>query len=957
MKHRYPTTETSREKVRHVPHGPRRFRAHLARFIAVPEPTFAAFAALTALFAALVAVPSVSSAESRLVPPVERRLDELRQAGLPGDDPYYTNLPALPIAGLDDISWVTAFGPPTLENTVLTAVVRADSSLVVGGDFLEANDEPALHVAEWTGTKWEALGGGFDDSVYALVEWNGLLVAGGLFTASGADTTELSHVASWDGESWKPMGDGLDDPVLALDVVGNTLYAGGWFTRSGTTVLNHIARWEESTGSWQPLATGLTGGASPQVTALGEVGGQLVAGGRFSSSASGNVRNLAVWDGTAWAEFGGGCGERIYTLETVGDAVYAGGLFTEIGGVQAKYVAKWDGTSWEPLGTGTNAPVLTLSGSESALYAGGHFTMAGETTAISVAEYVDSTWNSLSSGMNGSATQLLMWNDDLVATGIFTQAGGANVSYVAALDENGWGPIGAALNGPVHALQVYGDELIVGGDFSRAGRKAQSIAAWDGQSWSPLGDGLEGTVRSLAVHGGDLYAGGQFALNDSTGSYLARWDDATETWVDFGNASDDVRDMLSWNGSLYIGGDFSNIGGVSVGRVARFDGEAFYPLGNGLTGPVHTLSNYEGELVAGGEFVRSLLDTLNYVGRFDGTAWRAFGDGVTGTVREIGRFTGDGQHGDLLVGGDFAGEGSGSPEFLATWKDSAWTPVSASIIGPSVETFYSTGPALYVGGEFSVPTAEGTASRIARSDGSFSWSTLGSGVNGRVRAFALYQDLLYVGGDFSAAGGKSSPYLARWGDVGPVPVLLSHLDARRRDEQVVIRWAVSDAVDHLGFRVYRDETSDGGLLTTDFLDSEDGSYEFVDEAAPSRELLYWIEEVSTEGHSLWFGPLSVNAAASASADTPTLRALGPLPFRDHTSFRLAGTSDGPVAVDVYDVRGRHVRTLWRGALPTEAVDLTWNGRSEAGREVGASLYFVRATASGWGRTLRVLRLD
>ncbi|MCB9466169.1 MAG: hypothetical protein H6682_20915 [Candidatus Eisenbacteria bacterium] len=912
------------------------------------------------LLAALAAAPGPCAAESRLVPPVERRLDELRQAGLPGDDPYYTSLPALPIAGLDDTSWIDAFGPPTLENSVLAAVVWADTSLVVGGDFLEANEAPALHVARWADTKWEPLGDGLDESVYTLVEWNGQLIAGGLFRSSGDGSTELNHVAAWNGSSWQAMGDGFDDPVLALTVVENTLYAGGWFIESGSTVVNHIARWDAGAETWQPLGTGLTGGASPHVTALGEVDGQLLVGGRFTSSANGSVRNLATWANDTWTEFGGGAGDRIYAFGTVGDALYAAGLFTEIGGVSAQYVAKWNDTAWEPLDSGTNEPVLCLTGDADTLYVGGHFTLAGDTTAISVAKYDGTAWSSVKSGMNGSVTQLLPWSDYLVAGGIFTQAGGGDVSFVAALDDNGWGPIGAALDGSVNALQVYGDKLVVGGTFSRAGRDAKSIAAWDGRSWTPFGDGLEGTVRSLCVHESSLYAGGDFALTDSTDSHLARWDSSAETWVDFGAASDDVRDMISWDGSLYIGGDFQTVGGLSVGRVAEFDGEAWYALGNGLNGPVYALSNYHGELVAGGEFTRSLLDTLNYVGHFDGTSWRAFDNGMTGPVREISRFTGDGAHGDLIVGGDFAAEADGDPEYLAAWDDSVWAAVSSSIVGPSIDALLSTGPSLYVGGEFAVPTSEGSATRIARSDGSFAWSRLGSGVNGKVRALALYDDLLYVAGDFSAAGGKSSPFLARWGDVGPVPVLLSHLDARREGPDVVLQWTVSDAIDHLGFRIYRGDTSEDGLVTDEFLHSEDGSYEFVDGSAPTYELLYWIEEVSLDGHSLWFGPLSVIATSgpgSGDGSTPSIRALGPLPFRDRTSFRLAASGSDEVAVDVYDVRGRHIRTLWRGVLPSGEVDVTWDGRTEAGRTVGASLYFVRATAPGWGRTLRVLRLE
>jgi hypothetical protein len=67
---------------------------------------------------------------------------------------------------------------------------------------------------------------------------------------------------------------------------------------------------------------------------------------------------------------------------------------------------------------------------------------------------------------------------------------------------------------------------------------------------------------------------------------------------------------------------------------------------------------------------------------------------------------------------------------------------------------------LLVGGDF---TAAGgfSADRIARWDGD-TWGVLGSGLNGRASASAVYLGALYVGGGFTSAGGKPSRYIARW---------------------------------------------------------------------------------------------------------------------------------------------------------------------------------------------------
>lgn len=905
----------------------------------------------------LLAPTPAEAAGSRLVPPVERRLDELRQAGLPGDDPVYATLPTQPIAGGDDVLWLPAFGPPVLDGSVLAAVSLPGDTLVVGGDFLRANDEPTLHVARWADFRWEPLGPGLDDAVYALAGWNGGIVAGGLFTMAGTDT--VLHVAHWDGAAWQPLGAGFDDAVLALEVVDGTLYASGWFERSGDAEILHVARWNEATEAWEPLGGGLFGGASPQVSALGTYDGQLLAGGRFERSGAGNARNLAIWDGSAWAEFGGGAGERIYTLEAVGDTLWAGGLFTEIGGVPARYVAAWDGTGWSAVDGGMNGSVLTLAPHAGALYAGGLFTAAGDTTAISVARLDPDGWTSVGTGMNGGVTQLLSWDESLFAGGIFTSAGGADVSYAAALGADGWGPLGAALDGPVHALAGFDDRLVVGGDFTRAGRRAASVAAWDGSRWSTFGDGLDGVVEALGVYRGELYAGGQFALTDSTTEHLARWDSGAGRWIEVGPVANRVRALQVRGDSLYVAGDFNSAGGIAVGKVALFDGEAWHPLGNGLNNTVYALGRYGGQLVAGGDFTRSQTVPLDHVARFDGSAWQPFGFGTNGTVRTIGRFPGDGRRGELLIGGDFTEADSTAVAYLALWNDTTWTRPGPIVVGPSVETLLSTGERLYLGGECLLPTAEGgTALRVARSDPDFAWRALGSGTNGRVRAFAVFQDLLYVGGDFSAAGGKSSPFLARWEDLGPVPVQLAHLDGRRENGVAVLRWVVGTAFEHAGFHVYRNDTAPGSRITAERLLAPDGVYVLRDPEASEAETFYWIEEISRDGDSSWFGPVIVPAASGSPARlAPQLVALGPLPFRTTTTFRLSAPVGTEVRAEVYDVLGRRVRSLGGGPLEASEVVLTWDGRNDRGERMAAALYFFRVSGAEWSRSARVLMID
>jgi len=78
----------------------------------------------------------------------------------------------------------------------------------------------------------------------------------------------------------------MNNDVYALAVSGSDLYAGGRFTTAGGTPANYIAKWDGS--SWSALGSGMgrqgMGGPSPRVNALAVSGGDLYAGGDFTTA-------------------------------------------------------------------------------------------------------------------------------------------------------------------------------------------------------------------------------------------------------------------------------------------------------------------------------------------------------------------------------------------------------------------------------------------------------------------------------------------------------------------------------------------------------------------------------------------------------------------------------------------------------------------------------------------------
>ena len=68
---------------------------------------------------------------------------------------------------------------------------------------------------------------------------------------------------------------------------------------------------------------------------------------------------------------------------------------------------------------------------------------------------------------------------------------------------------------------------------------------------------------------------------------------------------------------LYAGGGFTTMGGVTVNRVARWDGTTWTALGSGTDGQVLALVASGGNLYAGGVFTTAGGVTVNSIAKWD----------------------------------------------------------------------------------------------------------------------------------------------------------------------------------------------------------------------------------------------------------------------------------------------------------------------------------------------------
>ncbi len=415
----------------------------------------------------------------------------------------------------------------------------------------------------------------------------------------------------------------------------------------------------------------------------------------------------------------------------------------------------------------------------------------GHDTGTGISRWDGTGWPGLPN-MSAPVLALLPYDDGngpaLYAGGDFNLIqGGITLGRVGKWDGKTWSPLANGFTDTVRALATFDDgngtTLYAGGDFFQAQVEGiHSIARWDGAQWVPLNTGLEvfndlnGAAHALAVfddgNGAALYAAGEFTLASGvTVNRVARWDGSQ--WSALGSGVDGtVSALMVHDGALYAGGSFSTAGGQPAANVARWDGIAWSALDAGTNGPVRALGSLRScgspGLWAGGEFTLAGGSAANYIAVWDGANWSQPGPGLAnGSATVDGVFTLACYNGSIHAAGDFAlAVPNASPtQDVARWDGAAWKPLSQGINGNSVEALHvfddGGGADLYVGGEFFI-AANIVANHIARWDGA-AWSAVGPGFTGQVNALTTYNNSLYAAGAFSTVvGGLTVNGIARW---------------------------------------------------------------------------------------------------------------------------------------------------------------------------------------------------
>ncbi len=266
------------------------------------------------------------------------------------------------------------------------------------------------------------------------------------------------------------------------------------------------------------------------------------------------------------------------------------------------------------------------------------------------------------------------------------------------------------------------------------------------------------TFYATASYNGNLYVAGDFTSIDGIStSYIAKWNGAEWSAVGTG-CNSKIYALYVHENLLYAGGNFTTCGGTTVHYIASWNGTAWSALGNGLSDAPRTLASYNGNLVVGGWFASTYGGgtTLNYVGQWNGTSWGALGSGIADdwqyeTVKALKEYSGR-----LYAGGGFYTDDSTDNDYFAYFDGTNW--IYPGGIDNYVYAIDDFGGSLVVGGYFqniNGSTCQGTASFNGTS-----FSCMGGGIESThpiVNNFITFNSELYAGGQFGGESGYQTP--------------------------------------------------------------------------------------------------------------------------------------------------------------------------------------------------------
>lgn len=210
---------------------------------------------------------------------------------------------------------------------------------------------------------------------------------------------------------------------------------------------------------------------------------------------------------------------------------------------------------------------------------------------------------------------------------------------------------------------------------------------------------------------------------------------------------------------------------------------------------------------------------------------------------------------------------------------------------------------------------------------------------------------------YATASGSSYSVKVENLNEATLPVVLSSFTGECNNGLVGLKWVTQSETDLSGYNVLRNESNSlasalqvnqGIISATNTSTIQQYTYE-DQEVETNQFYYYWLESVNRDGSMDHYGPVTVSTTNPGGNDTPDIGIITgiepayPNPFSDATNLKFRLSSDMNVRLDIYNLKGEKIRTVYSGDLLKGNHSYRWDGKNDKGNPISSGLYLSRLT--------------
>ncbi|HPN40515.1 MAG TPA: T9SS type A sorting domain-containing protein [Candidatus Cloacimonadota bacterium] len=199
-----------------------------------------------------------------------------------------------------------------------------------------------------------------------------------------------------------------------------------------------------------------------------------------------------------------------------------------------------------------------------------------------------------------------------------------------------------------------------------------------------------------------------------------------------------------------------------------------------------------------------------------------------------------------------------------------------------------------------------------------------------------------------------------------LPVVLSSFAAYVNSNSLAeLKWTTASETDMTGFKVYSNSHSQLGsaicltpvvIPASNTSDGAHYSYTATELEGPGT-FFFWLEALSMNGQSDFYGPVSVNLPADPGTPVlPPRSELGiayPNPFRSGSMTRIAvDIKEGETGtLEIYNIAGQKIKSQ---TMAAGSHNIDWDGKDASGRQVASGVYYYKLSTGSYTQSRKLV---